>query len=146
VGKARGAFKGAAKPAHLRASLFTLGPALGKVAAGAGRGAGPIEEAGLASLQEITERLRDAVGTDAGLGKTLKLDFRADGCIHVDGGLITNDDKPADCTLVLTKDDFVALARGRLDPAAALMRGRLKVAGDMAVALKARELFARANP
>ena len=99
----------------------------------------------MATLQEITDRLRGAVGEDAGLGKTLKLDFRTDGCIHVDGGLITNEDKPADCILTLTKDDFEALARGRLDPAAALMRGRLKVKGDMAVALRARELFARSR-
>jgi len=99
----------------------------------------------LASLLEITERLREAIGADAGLGKSLKLDFHGEGCIHVDGGAVCNDDKPADCTLVLTRDDFEALARGRLDPAAALMRGRLKVKGDMAVALKARELFTRSR-
>jgi len=45
-----------------------------------------------------------------------------------------NLDKPADCTVVLSKSDFEDLARGRLDPAMAMMRGRMKVAGDFTVA------------
>jgi putative sterol carrier protein len=97
----------------------------------------------LATLEEITEKLKVAVGEDAGLGKTLKFDFREEGCIHIDGGAVTNDDKPADCTLALSKQDFEDLARGRLDPAMAMMRGKLRVHGDMAVAMKLGQIFAR---
>ncbi len=99
----------------------------------------------MATLQEITAKLREAVGEDSGLGKTLKLDFREDGCVFIDGGEVTNLDRPADCTFSMSKDDFEDLARGRLDPAMAMMRGRLKVAGDLAVAMKLRSMLERAG-
>jgi putative sterol carrier protein len=99
----------------------------------------------VASLQEITKQLRLAVGDDSGLGKSLKFDFKGAGFIHIDGALVTNDDLPADCTIVVSQDDFEDLARGRLDPAMALMRGKLKVRGDMAVAMKLQPILARAR-
>lgn len=99
----------------------------------------------MATLQEITQRLRSAAGEQAGLGKTLKLDFREDGCVHIDGVSVTNADLPADCTLELSKDDFEALAMGRLDPAMAMMRGKLRIRGDMTVAMKLGEMFARSR-
>ena len=95
----------------------------------------------MATLEEITARVQAAVGEDTGLDKTLKFDFRDGGCIHVDGLSVTNLDKPADCTFALSKDDFEDLARGRLDPALAMMRGRLRVQGDMSVALRLRAIL-----
>jgi putative sterol carrier protein len=99
----------------------------------------------VASLQEITKQLQLAVGDDSGLGKSLKFDFKGAGFIHIDGAVVTNDDLPADCTIVVSQDDFEDLARGRLDPAMALMRGKLKVRGDMAVAMKLQPILARAR-
>ena len=100
----------------------------------------------MASLQEITEAIREAVRVDPGLGKTLKLDLRGEGCIFLDGSAVSNEDRDADCTLALSKDDFEDLARGRLDPATAMMRGRLKVRGDMMVAMKLPGLLAKGRP
>lgn len=97
----------------------------------------------MATIEEITTQLRAAVGDDSGLGKTLKFDFKGAGVIHIDGGAVTNDDLPADCTIVVSQADFEDLARGRLDPAMALMRGKLKVRGDMAVAMKLQPILAR---
>jgi putative sterol carrier protein len=99
----------------------------------------------VATLQEITSEIRQAIGDDPGLGKTLKVDLRGDGCIFLDGAAVTNEDRPADCTLDLSKNDFEDLARGRLDPATALMRGRLRVRGDLSVAMKLPALLARAR-
>jgi putative sterol carrier protein len=99
----------------------------------------------VASLQEITKQLRLAVGDESGLGKSLKFDFKGAGFIHIDGAVVTNDDLPADCTIVVSQDDFEDLARGRLDPAMALMRGKLKVRGDMAVAMKLQPILARSR-
>ena len=50
----------------------------------------------MATLEEITERFRGAVGADSGLGRSLKFDLKGDGFIHIDGGSVTNEDKPAD--------------------------------------------------
>ena len=57
------------------------------------------------TLEEMTERVRGAVGADSGLGKTLKFDLKGDGVIHIDGGTVTNEDKPADLTMTIAKDD-----------------------------------------
>ncbi|MGB0908712.1 MAG: SCP2 sterol-binding domain-containing protein, partial [Maricaulaceae bacterium] len=41
----------------------------------------------------------------------------------------------------VSKDDFIALASGNLDPMMAFMSGKLKVAGDMSVAMGLQSLF-----
>jgi len=97
----------------------------------------------MATLQEITDRFKAAVGADSGLGKTLKFDLKGDGFIHIDGGSVTNEDKPADCTIVVSKDDFEAMGEGKLDPTMAFMQGKIKVNGDMSVAMKLQPLMAK---
>ena len=99
----------------------------------------------MATLQDITEQLQKAVGADSGLGKTLKFDFKGDGFIFVDGGSVTNEDKPADCTIVISKDDFESMAEGKLDPTMAFMQGKLKITGDMSVAMKLQPILAKAR-
>lgn len=88
----------------------------------------------MASLQDITDKIRSAVGADSGLGKSLKFDLKDDGVIHIDGGSVTNDDKPADLTLTMSKEDLVEIAQGRLDATAAVMGGRIKLS-DMMLAM-----------
>jgi putative sterol carrier protein len=88
----------------------------------------------MASLQDITDKIRAAVGADSGLGKSLKFDLKGDGVIHIDGGSVTNEDKPADLTLTLSKDDLIEIAQGRLDATAAVMGGRIKLS-DMMLAM-----------
>ena len=99
----------------------------------------------MATLEDITTRLREAVGEDSSLGKSVKFDFRGEGFIHVDGVAVTNLDQPADCTVALSRSDFEDLVRGRLDPAMAMMRGRMKVSGDLSVAMKLRSILERAH-
>ena len=89
----------------------------------------------MATLEEITERFKAAVGADSGLGKSLKFDLKGDGFIHIDGGQVTNEDKPADLTMTLSKDDLEELGQRRLDPMTAVMTGRLKLS-DMGVAMQ----------
>jgi putative sterol carrier protein len=66
------------------------------------------------NLDEFTTKMRAAVGDDAGLGKTLKYDLKGDGFVYIDGGTVTNDDKPADLTLTISMDDLAALYSGKL--------------------------------
>jgi len=99
----------------------------------------------LASLEEITTALRGAIGEHTALGRSLKFDFKGGGVIHIDGAVVSNEDLPADCTILVSQADFEDLARGRLDPTAAMMRGRLKVRGDMSVAMKLPALLAQAR-
>jgi putative sterol carrier protein len=53
----------------------------------------------MATLSEVTDRIKTAVGDDSGLGKSLKFDLKDAGVIHIDGGTVTNEDKPADLTM-----------------------------------------------
>ena len=99
----------------------------------------------MATLEEITDRFKTAVGADSGLGKSVKFDLKGDGVIRIEGGKVTNDDAPADCTILVSKADFEALARGALDPTMAFMQGKLKVNGDMGVAMKLQPLLAKAR-
>ena len=99
----------------------------------------------MATLDEITQRLRDAVGSDSGLGSSVKFDFGDDGVIRIDGGTVDNQDLPADCTIQVAKSDFEAMGRGELDPTMAFMTGKLKVQGDMSVAMKLQPLLAKAR-
>jgi putative sterol carrier protein len=96
----------------------------------------------------MTQRVRDAVGADSGLGKSLKFDLKGDGVIHIDGGTVTNEDKPADLTMTIAKDDLVAMGEGKLDATMAFMSGKLKLS-DMGLAMslqpKMQQIFARLN-
>ena len=99
----------------------------------------------MATLEEITEQFKLAVGADSGLGKSIKFDLKGSGMIYINGGTVSNEDLPADCTVIVSKDDFEKLAKGQLDPTMAFMTGKLKVNGDMSVAMKLQPLLAKAR-
>jgi putative sterol carrier protein len=92
------------------------------------------KEQAMSRLEELTDRMKTAVGTDAGLGKTLKFNLKGEGFVYIDGGTVTNDDKPADLTLTISMDDLIALGEGKLDPMTAVMTGKLQLS-DMGVAM-----------
>ena len=92
------------------------------------------------SLQEVTEQVRSRVGDESGLGAKVKFDFGDDGVLFIDGAStpnqVTNEDAEADTTVTMSLDDFKEMAKGELDPTAAFMMGKIKVSGDMTVAMK----------
>jgi putative sterol carrier protein len=102
----------------------------------------------MATLEELTDRIRRAAASDADLDKSVKLDLKGEGVIHIAGAAVTNDDKPADLTVTLAKRDLEALGKGELDPVRAMMSGRMKLS-DMGLAMrlqpKIQAIFARAR-
>jgi putative sterol carrier protein len=91
-------------------------------------------------LATATDNLRTRVGADCGLNATLKFDCGADGVVVIDGAStpnsVDNTDRDTDCTIALTTDTLGDLMTGDVDPTTAFMTGRIKVSGDMSVALK----------
>lgn len=92
----------------------------------------------MTDLATITDNIRSRVGTDSGLGKTVKIDLGDDGKIFIDGAsspnTVSNDDGPADAVISISKEDFLAMASGELDGMMAFMQGKLRVQGDMMLA------------
>ena len=97
------------------------------------------------SLESTTELLRARLGADSGLGATVKFDFGADGVIYFDGAAtpnsVSNHGTGAECTVAMSLEDFESLVAGDLDATTAFMMGKLKVEGDMAIAMRLRDVF-----
>jgi putative sterol carrier protein len=89
----------------------------------------------MATLEDITERIRRAAGSGAEVGRTIKLDLKGEGVVHIDGTSVTNEDWPADLVVTISRKDLEALGRRELDPMRALMTGRMKLS-DMGLAMK----------
>ena len=91
-------------------------------------------------LEDITRRLAEALGAESGLGKTLKVDFGDDGKIFIDAvnapNRVSNDDLAADCTVTITLENFLLLAKGKLNPAIAMLQKKIQIDGDAALAMQ----------
>ena len=58
------------------------------------------------------------------------------------GGKVAPGTSPgAKCTVVATEADFLAIVNGKLNPQMAFMSGKLKIAGDMGLALKLQQIL-----
>ncbi|MFT3997858.1 MAG: SCP2 sterol-binding domain-containing protein [Asticcacaulis sp.] len=94
----------------------------------------------MSDLAAITQKITAAVGENSGLGKIVKLDFGDDGKILINAAnvpnVVSNEDGPADTTVVVSIDNLKSLAQGQLDPMMAFMSGKLKIIGDMGIAQK----------
>jgi putative sterol carrier protein len=95
-------------------------------------------------IAELTTKV-NSVLAGSGFDKTVKFDFGSVGKLLIDGiaGKASNEDGTADATISVDFEDFKKMAQGALDPTMAFMQGKLRVAGDMGVAMKLQTLFAK---
>ena len=77
--------------------------------------------------------LFDISGKDAGVW-TVEVH---DGDVTVEEGEVGS----PDVTVKAASEDLIALIKGDLNPMAAFMQGRLKIKGDMSLAMKMQKLF-----
>jgi putative sterol carrier protein len=85
-------------------------------------------------VQQIADQIKPKVES-AGFDRSVKFDTGADGVILIDGATISTTDGPADCIIKLSLGDLEELISGELSPTAAFMTGRIKIEGDMSVAM-----------
>ena len=96
------------------------------------------------TLQEITTKMKEGASKKSSFGNTVK--FATDqGVVSIDGNAnppaVSNDDKAADCTLNMAFSDFDDMINGKLDGMTAFMTGKLKIEGDMGVAMKLQSIL-----
>lgn len=66
---------------------------------------------------------------------SLKFDCGADGVIVLADGTASTQDAETDCTLRLSRENLVSLLKGKLNPMMAMATGKLRLAGNPAVAM-----------
>ena len=97
----------------------------------------------MVSKTEMAGKLSDANAFVS--GKRVKIDFGPEGVIMLDGidKRVTEDDGAADSTVKVAWDDWIALSQGTLNPMTAFMSGKLKVEGDMSVAMQLQSVLGK---
>ncbi len=97
-----------------------------------------------ATFDSILSGVQSKAGSAASLGKTLKFDFGGQQ-IFIDGkgdkNQVSDQNNPADCTINMSMEDFQRLIAGQLNPMNAVMSGKIKIDGDMSIAMKLQGLF-----
>lgn len=88
------------------------------------------------TFQEINERISATAAKAQGMGVSIKFAF-PEGIIVVKGdGTVSNENEEADCTISTTTETFSSVLTGDLNPMMAVMTGKIKISGDMSVAMK----------
>jgi putative sterol carrier protein len=72
----------------------------------------------------------------SGFDGTAKFVIEDEGAIILDGTGARAGDEEADVTMTADTDTFRAILEGALNPTAAFMTGRLRIAGDMGAAMR----------
>lgn len=71
----------------------------------------------------------------AGFSGTAKFDIEGEGAVMMDSDGARAGDEPADVTLSADAETFKAILSGDTNPTSAFMTGKLKVDGDMGMAM-----------
>lgn len=97
------------------------------------------------AFDSILSAIQERAAQRPALGNSLKFDLGGKQ-IFIDGkgagNTVSTEDAAADCTIRISEEDFAALLKGELNPMGAFMSGKIKVDGDMSVALKLQSLLA----
>ena len=96
------------------------------------------------TFQELNDGVKKAAADAPNLGKSIKLQLD-EGTIFIDmtedQAKVTNEDKEADTTVITSVDVLDQLRSGKLNPMMAMMSGKVKIKGDMGLAMKLQGLL-----
>ena len=92
------------------------------------------------ALQDIADGIRAGL-SDKNFEGSLKFDCGQDGVIVLADRSATTQDQETDCTIRISRDNLTKLLTGKLNPMTGVMMGKLKISGDMGVAMKLGQLL-----
>ena len=92
----------------------------------------------------VFEQLQQKANEAEAIGGTLKFVID-DLIVFVDGtgngNVVSQSDEEADCTITTSADTLMELQSGDLNPMMAVMGGKVKIDGDMGLAMKVQSLM-----
>jgi len=98
------------------------------------------------SFESVVTSIEEKAASAKVLGNTLKFNFGETNILLNGKGdsnvVTTNDATAADCTVDVALEDLEAMLGGSLNPMTAFMSGKIKVNGDMSVAMKLPQIMA----
>lgn len=103
-------------------------------------------------LEEIEVAMNDKPDYAEGVNAVFQFDLSGDeegtyqvGLSEDDNFIAEGEQEKADCVLQMSSDDFVKMANGKLNGTQAFMTGKLKIKGNMGLALKLQSILASYN-
>jgi putative sterol carrier protein len=104
---------------------------------GAQIGGDPMSDVVAAAVRALSAKLDGAT-----IDGSVKFVIEDEGSVRIDASGVSADDGDADCVMTADVDTFQGMLEGDVNPTAAFMSGRLKVDGDMGLAMKLGSLLA----
>ncbi|WHZ35149.1 SCP2 sterol-binding domain-containing protein [Sagittula sp. MA-2] len=92
------------------------------------------------SLTDIRDKMQRGLDKRP-LNEVIKFDCGADGSITLQDGQAVLEDRPAQCTIHMTADNLRKLIQGKMNPMTGFAMGKIRVSGDMALAMKLGQLL-----
>jgi len=97
------------------------------------------------NVSQLTERVRSAVGAESGLDATIKFNFGDEGVIYIDGkskpNAVSNENRDSQIVISFTPDTLTRILDKQLNPKVALMTGKMKLRGDLRIAMRLDKVF-----
>jgi len=95
-------------------------------------------------IDQVVEQIKSQASNVAPLGAKFKF-VLDDNVIFIDGtgdtNIVSTEDLEADCTMTSTVEVFQQLKSGGINPMMAVMSGKIKIKGDMGLAMKLQGLL-----
>ncbi len=92
----------------------------------------------------VIEQIQQQASNIDALGATFKF-VLDDNPIFIDGrgdtNVVSNEDTEADCTIITSVETLEKMRNGDLNPMMAVMGGKIKIKGDMGLAMKLQSLI-----
>ncbi len=96
------------------------------------------------TVEGVMDEIQKKAKNMAPFGAKLKFDF-GDGFVFLDGtgteNIVSNEDREADCVISASVETFEKLSTGKLNPMMAMMTKKIRIKGDMGVAMKLQSLM-----
>ncbi|MFK8032248.1 MAG: SCP2 sterol-binding domain-containing protein [Gammaproteobacteria bacterium] len=87
------------------------------------------------SIDIIKDMISDKVAA-GNFDNVIKFDCGDEGVLVINKDEVTTEDMDAECTVSMTLENLMALVKGELNPTMGFMQGKLKIDGNMGIAMK----------